>query len=373
MLAIASVAALCYALIPLAGAMVRRRSWHSFRARAGALRLCPTLGFRSRAELDPRAAPAGAFRFFGEAESLGEDGVLFARGSGLSIPVLMKGAEAYLLSAKSESPEDWREAPDSGEEAVQRIGWKKALEIAEGSRVFVGGSLARLDGRLGFAAGEESPLLVIFHDGPDRRLLPGIAWAGRCRGEYFNRATPYSLALGAVSLLFIAAYYLPYQAFRQTSIAAIIAAFAPLFPLLPTGFPFTLAYRRLARAARALRARRDLARLPLRYPAGELPDGEIYGSVLVAELPPEAGIPLLAPEAAKRPARVYGALRAEGALPTLPADPLAPFGALPADVRAFAKRCAAKACASEALAWIALLSGIALTFFFIGLLTFVLS
>jgi len=370
LLAISGLAFLWYFLVPALGAALSRRQWRRFRERFNRLRLRPLL--RSRDYW--RGAGGETWRFLGELESASEGRVLWARADNVTVPVFLDRADVCLL------PRDGPGLPDPSEGAPERIGWDRARELGEGTKVFVGGLMERRDGRLGFVSSREDPLVVIFYDCPDRELAARTAWAGRGGGEYLNRLTPYSLALGAACLLFMAAYYLPRPAFRPVSAVAAIAALAPLFPLAPPGVLLTAAYRRLAWHSRLLRARCDLARSPLLYlpdrgaggkagrlgPEGALPDGERYGFSRHAGIPPgalEGEIPLIVPEAAARGGEgwlVFGALPPGAALPERAGDPFAVFGALPGDPGKLAARFLAKAYALEALAWLLLMAGVAL-------------
>jgi hypothetical protein len=261
---------------------------------------------------------------------------------------------------------------DPEEEAPERIRWNRISAITEGAKVFVGGLLVFQNGRWGFVATGEMPLMVIFYDGPDRLLTARTIRAGRNRNEYWNAATPYALVVGAICQILIAASFLPRPAFRLTVITALIALFTPLFPLIPPGLLFTVAYRRLAWRARMLRAYRDLARLPLRYlaPGQEtcrLPDGELYGYVYRDSLPQQNEIPPLLPEYSRAAAGwyIFGAMGPDGNLPAKPADPFATFGMLPEKPEVLARRYMITAYTLEAIAWILLLAGIGLNIFFI--------
>jgi hypothetical protein len=166
--------------------------------------------------------------------------------------------------------------------------------------------------------------------------------------------------------------------------------------MIPPGLLFTVIYRRLAWRSRILRAYRDLARLPLRYlapPKGKfslgklslkenclLPNGELYGFVRRAELPPQAQegkIPLLLPEFVKAVGDkashnnlwyIFGALRPGEELPVQPQDSFATFGILPGSPEVIARRCEITAYALELVAWLALIAGIGLNIFFLRMI-----
>jgi len=376
---IVGLVALWYGLVPVTGALIRRYKWFKFRNRFNGFRLHPIVDNRTYWESGGDGEVGEDFRFIGEFESVTDRQVLWVRGRDLLIPVYLKTAETYLLPMQRGDGNS-----DPGDETLERIRWGKVAALAEGTRVFVAGRLSYRDGRRVFVSTKENPLMVIFYDGPDHSLATKTVWAGRRGAEYFNLVTPYSLIIGALCLLFIAAFFLDRPAFRPTVIVSIVAIFVPLFPLVPPGLLFTVVYRNLAWRSRILRAYGDLAKLPLSYFAsgnGEirlrgkrvLPDGEPYGFVCSTELPSEVHegkIPLLIPGITEPQGGnwyIFGTVFPSDLLPFRPSDPLATFGALPGNPREFARRCTAKAYALETIAWIVLLAGIALNVFFLWL------
>jgi hypothetical protein len=414
---------LWYAIVPVAGAIYRRYEWFRFRNRFNALRLRPVMEGRSYWEMgsgmeklsssiegtsfgesqkpDPGLSdqvPSGQrfFRFTGKPESVTEDSVLWVRGEDLTVPVLLKNAETYIFPMRGGEDTGIPAMSDPGDEAPEKVHWKTVSSSTEGAKVFVGGTLSQVHGRLSFVSTKKNPLTVIFYDGDDSSLAAGVIWAGRQGGEYFNRITPYSILTGGLCLLILAATFLPRPAFRPTVIAAIAAIFTPLLPLVPPGILFTAAYRRLTRRSRILRSYSDLAKLPLLYfetekPKKEnggtgkagfknihknavLPGGEVYGCVQKTELPAEVQdgkIPMLIAEAAKRGGHawhIFGVIRPSETVPVRPLDPFATFGALPGNPAEFARHCTVKAYITEAAGWILLLTGIGLSGFFLRLI-----
>jgi hypothetical protein len=277
---------------------------------------------------------------------------------------------------------------DPGDEAPERIRWERVSALTEGAKVFVGGLLVCRDGQRSFVSSKENPLLVIFYDGPDHSLATRTIRAGRHRGEYWNAITPYALVIGALCQILMAVAFLSRPAFRLTVVVSLIALFVPVYPLIPPGLLFTVVYRQLAWRSRILRAYRDLARLPLRYLALPkdkfslkenclLPNGEQYGFIRCAELPPQAQegkIPLLLPEFVKAVGNrashdnlwyIFGALRSDEEMPVQPKDSFATFGILPGRPEIIARRCEITAYALELVAWLVLLAGIGLNIFFL--------
>jgi hypothetical protein len=414
-----------YGLAPMAGALFKRYKWHIFRRRFDELRLSPILDYRQYAQ----TGDDGNFRFTGGFESVTDGQTLWIRSDDLTVPVSLKHAETYLLpmqkgaaspkgppspshesdaeGAVSPSHEGFAEsgipeAFDPGEETPEKIRWERISALAEGAKVFVGGTLVCRDGRRSFVSTKENPLLVIFHDGPDHSLTARVIRAGRQRGEYWNGLTPYALAMGAIALIILAGWFLFRPAYRLTVITSVFALFIPLYPILPPGLLFTVVYRRIAWRSRILRAYRDLARLPLRYlapPKGNgflkdfatlgkdtplkenclLPDGTLYGYVCCNELPPaaqEGKIPLLLPELtgtkAAGPWYIFGALRPGESLPVQAQDPFATFGILPEKPKKIARYCELLAYMLELAAWLILFLGIGLNIFFLRMLLILL-
>lgn len=366
------MAVLWYGIIPLTGALVKRYSWHIFRRRFDELRLRPLLTYGGYRQLQ---GSGGAFRFIGGFESVTDGHTLWIRSENLTMPVSLNGAQTWILPMQES--EEIPEGFDPGDEAPERIRWDRVSSFTEGAKVFVGGELVFQDERWSFAPTRETPLEVIFYDGPDRSLTTRAIRAGRQGNEYWNAATPYSLAVGIICQILIAASFLPRPAYRLTVITALVALCTPLFPLIPPGLLCTVTYRRLAWHARIFRAYRDLARLPSRYLArGQesrvLPNGEIYGVKRLGALPPEfAGknIPVLLPGYANMSAGkdwyMYGAIHPGDPFPVEPEDPFATFGLLPGTPETLGRRYAFAAYTLEAIAWLLILAGIALNVFFI--------
>jgi hypothetical protein len=386
LLVIIALVILWYGLVPVGGAFIVRRRWRVFRRRFDELRLRPFLDYAAYSR-----GGGGTYRFIGGFESVTDGRTLWIRSETLTIPVSLAGAHTYMLPMPER--EEFPEAFDPGEEAPERIRWDRVTALAEGAKVFVGGALLPRDDRLTFVSGEDNPLLVIFYDGPDRSLTSRAIRAGRHKNEYWNMVTPYGFILGAFSQILMATSFLPRPAFRLTAITAFIAIFTPLFPLIPPGLLFTGLYRRLWWRARALRAYRDLVRLPLKYlPQDQretrLPDGERYGALRFSGPPAavrEKGLPLVIPEAEgdqRGEWYVFGALGEDAGetpgeerreLPVKPPrDPLATYGAIPGAPEALARSFTLKAYVLEVVSWLALLGGIALNAFFIGIIIILL-
>jgi hypothetical protein len=385
-----------YGLVPMGGILVSRRSWRRFRQYFDRLRLAPALDYArytayGKTGEKPEAEPAEIFRFTGGFESITDGRTLWVQGPDLTIPVALTGARIYTLPVMEGRNGQARFEPS--EETFQRLRWDRVAALTGEARVFVGGTLVLREGRWIFADAPGASLLVIFYTGSNRSMAVFAAWAGRRRSEYWNSVTPYALTLGALCLITMAVTFLPRPAFRLTSITAFMAAFTPLFPLVPPGLLLTIACRWLQQRTRSCRVYHDLARLPLKHFPGERPgeapvrlsSGEAYGLRRSDELP--KGIPSLIPEIRKprkEPWYIFGALggaaepektaaekaasppgRAEQ-FPAEPEDSFAAFGAVPGDPEKLARRCIRRAYLLEILSWFLLVGGIGLNAFFIA-------
>ncbi|MDR0441781.1 MAG: hypothetical protein LBH44_00060 [Treponema sp.] len=365
-LVILSLAAVWYAIVPFTGALYSRYKWRRFRRRFDELRLSPLLNYRQY-----HGDSGGVFRFTGSIESITDGRTLWVKGENLTIPVSLANTKCWLLPAQEGvSPE-----------APERIRWNRISTLTEGAKVFVGGLLTTEDNRLSFTSTKEKPLVVIFYDCPENVLTDSIIGAGRKHNEYWNGITPVSLVMGALSLVYIAASYLYRPAFRLPVIAAIIAVFIPILPMIPPGLLFTVMYRRMAWHARNLRAYRDLALLPFRYlTTGSdiciLCTGEKYGFRKVNSLHDvDNDIPILIPEFSKKKKTqwyVFGVLNENDSLPGKSIDPFVSFGALPGLPRHIALRYGMKAYTLEAAAWLVMIAGIVSNIVFIFLILYLL-
>lgn len=150
-------------------------------------------------------------------------------------------------------------------EPPEKIHWNRVSTLTEGVKVFIGGKIEAQNNRYSFVSSKEEPLMVIFYNCPDSELTSAIIRAARNRNEYWNSFSSFSLVIGALSLIYIAAYFLNRPAYRITVISALVAVFLPIFPIIPPGLLFTVLYRRMTWQARNLRANADLASIGI-YP-----------------------------------------------------------------------------------------------------------
>ncbi|MDR1566533.1 MAG: hypothetical protein LBS48_04515 [Treponema sp.] len=377
---ILALALFWYGLAPLGGAFVVRRSWRRFRRRFNELSLKPLLNYA----VASRSGDGEEYRFAGNFESIAENRILWVRSRDLTIPVELSGAYTYVL------PDTWDQGPasfDPGEEVPERIRWEHISALTGETRVFVGGCLALRDNRKIFVSSPK-PLLVIFYEGRDRSLAIRTIRAGRHKNEFWNFITPYAFVCGAFSQILLAASFFTRPAFRLTVIAAFIALFAPLFPLIPPGIFLTIPSRRLWWRARICRAYRDLARLPLDYfcsgeNQGRLPNGETYIAREYSKLPGmfyQQNFPFIIPAEEKRPWDkwyVFGVLpvtvSGKEDIPLEPADAFAVYGALPGESETLARRYTRKAWVMETASALLLLAGIGINMFFISMLLLLLT
>ena len=259
---------LWYGLVPLTGALFKRRRWNQFKIRFDQLRLSPVIDYRSYWQNEKNEEfMGGTFRIIGSFESVTDEQTLWIRDENLTVPVSLKKARIYLLPKQTENVSP--EIPAAGDEILENIRSRKISTLDEGTRVFVGGCLECINERWSFASAKDKPLIVVFFSGPDDSLASRIIRAGQPAGEYWNAVTPYSIAIGAISLLFMASSFLYRPAFRLTVIVSLLALFVPLYPIIPPGLLLTVICRRLAWRSRALKACCDLVRLPMYGFAGE--------------------------------------------------------------------------------------------------------
>jgi len=242
--------------VPITGGFINRYNWKKFRNRFNTLRLSPLLDYSQYRRLESEndnldsENHSDIFRFLGGIESITDGHTLWVKGGNLTIPVSIAKTKCYLLP---------RHEGEGFPSAPQEIQWNRVSTITEGAKVFIGGIIKKEDGRLIFVSTNEQPLMVIFYDCPDADLAVNIICAARTQNEYWNNITPVSIAIGALALICIAAYYLGRPAFRLTVISALVAVFIPIFPVFPPGLLLTSVYRRLTWDSRKLRANSDLA------------------------------------------------------------------------------------------------------------------
>ena len=224
-----------------------------------------------------RRMEGGDCRFMGEIESITDAHTLWIKGKDLTIPVSLEPdvqkntnekndlikAKCYLLPKHEGAGE-----PDAPEE----IRWNRVSTLSEGIKVFVGGGIKMLNNRFIFSSTKDKPLTVIFYSCPDDKLAERIIRAARTRNEYWNSLTPISLAVGALTLIYIAASYLGRPAYFLTLITAFAAVFIPVLPFLPPGLIFTALYRRFTWYARKQRVNSDLAKFRQRSDDSVNPD-----------------------------------------------------------------------------------------------------
>lgn len=304
---------LFYGLLPLAGAIIKRRKWAKFRKRVNELRFSPVLDYAEYRKIEDGSGKdqGGCFcHFTGYFESVTGDHTLWIRSNNVTVPVSLKNAKAYILPTENNDTEtvpeaqkpepgkgsvpeirfllSWQSEPEElgqkstgapgypldkmepGEETLEIVKWNKISPIIGKAKVFVGGSLANMDGHPVFVSTKETPLTIVIFYGSDYSLPARAISAGRPHEEYWNALTPYSLIAGALSLIVIAGLFLYRPAFRLTVMISLIATFIPLYPLIPPGLLFTVVFRRLIWKARTLNACGDLVRLRMEddsYPA----------------------------------------------------------------------------------------------------------
>ncbi|MEX2443835.1 MAG: hypothetical protein WD492_09535 [Alkalispirochaeta sp.] len=244
-----TLAATFYLVIPGAGAFLVRRRWRRFRAALLVSHAAPTLRYGCSSDNGtPRV-----YRFFGRLEAIQRDHTIWVGDRTLSVMVSLDGVPVFVM------PRTHMEGAGSTDETPRVLYWKELSALAEGTDVFVGGTVVDDQGSLRFNSGPDGVPLVLIFDGPQEALFSRAMWAGRQRNEYWNHLTPVSLVGGFVAEL-LWAVNLSGQSRLQTLIA-LVMALIPLLPLFPPGVFGFYWYRRLWRRARRIRAHRDLALL----------------------------------------------------------------------------------------------------------------
>ncbi|MFW5694156.1 MAG: hypothetical protein ACOCYB_03235 [Alkalispirochaeta sp.] len=256
-----TVAAAFYVAIPGAGAFVVRRRWRQFREALLISHAAPPL----RYGVSSKSSRDRVYRFFGQLEAIQRDHTIWVGDHTLSVKVSLDGVPVFVMP---------RTNPDGAgptDETPRVLYWKELTALAEGTDVFVGGSIIDDQGSIRVNSGPFGVPLVMIFDGPAEALFSRAMWAGRQRNEYWNHLTPISLIGGFVAEL-LWAVNLSGQS-RLHTVVALVMALTPLLPLFPPGVIGFYWYRRLWRRARRIRAHRDLAmlrnrahdELPLRY------------------------------------------------------------------------------------------------------------
>jgi len=344
-----------------------------FRKRFNNLRLSPLLNYPQYRQLKNEG---GVFRFTGEIDSITDGHTLWVRGEGLTIAVSLKKTKCWLLPVH-----DGEGIP----EPPEQVRWNNVSTLSEGIKVFIGGQIKMRDNRMSFVSTKEMPLTVIFYNCPNSALTDEIIRCARTQNEYWNNITPVSIVIGALSLVYIAAFFLNRPAYRLTIITALVAVFLPILPMFPPGLLLTLLYRRITWHARKFRAYWDLARLPMRYlqdgeESAVLCTGEKYGFVKINS-PSDAAenTPFLIPEYDKEENpewHFFGVLTPESSgndnaaqkcsLPKNSSiDPFVSYGLLHGSPKRLASYYAIRAYTMELAAWLLLFLGISINVVFI--------
>ena len=150
--------------------------------------------------------------------------------------------------------------------------------------------------------------------------------------------------------------------------------------MFPPGLLLTAIYRRISWHARLLRSYWDLSTLPLTYLKEEehtttLVNGEKYGFIIANDLASKANlakeqeddIPFITTDyhENKNNWHLFGVLDSKSTLPVRSKDPFVSYGLLQDDPKKLARSFAIKAYSLETLAWLILLSGLAVNIIFI--------
>lgn len=332
------IAAIFFVGIPGIGAFSVRSRWRRFRTRIVDASLRPLLDYGHMRRLHEAGPVTGEFRFLGSLEAIQGDQSLWLRGKDVTVAADMSQSDIYVLP---------RYTGALPEEPPIRTSWKRLGSMAEGTKVFVCGSVRPGGGHAVMHGIAVKPMLVVMYDGPDSDLLRRCIWSGRQLNEYWNQLTPGALAGGMLALITIAYVLLRGEAGRLPALVSLSLASIPLLPLLPPGVILFFLYRSSWRRGRILRAHRDLLRLPLRHlgehgEEGMLPDGQAYSLTYLSEeaarhLPDDAL--LLQPPVSTDPSvyAVFAHPAGDGLAP--PPDPMTEMIVVPGDPVELSDRC----------------------------------
>jgi len=341
------IALIFFVGIPGIGAFSVRSRWRRFRRRVEEASLRPLLTYRVMRQGRNDGFSGATYRFFGALEAIQSDQALWLRGGDVTVAADMSSSEIYVL------PRDTGELPD---DPPVRTTWTRLGSLAEGARVFVAGQV-RMEGTHAVICGDASnPLLVVLYDGSERTLLRRCIWSGRQLNEYWNQLTPGALAGGTLALITIAYVLLRSPSGRLPAIVSLTLASLPMLPLLPPGVGLFFAYRWSWRRGRALRAHRDILRVPLRHlqgtsDPGVLPDGEPYEMRYLtqedAKVLEEIGGQIIRPPIALDMSgfAAFGSPGTEGL--ELPPDPMTEIAIVPGNPTELSRRCQQQARAFE--------------------------
>ncbi|MFW5684466.1 MAG: hypothetical protein ACOC1I_06410 [Spirochaetota bacterium] len=358
LVAILAVALVFYAIVPGVGAFGVRHRWRTFRTRVAEASLLPPVSY---AMVRRSVRGAGPARFLGTLESIQGESTVWIRGTDLTLAVDMSASDLFLVAR---SDRGYPEGPPV------RTSWNRVGSLPEGLKVLVSGTLDTTGSHPLIRSEPGRPVLAVLYDGSDATLVRRCIWSGRQLNEYWNSVTPGSLAGGVLALTVLAYFLLRQPVSPVFARLSISLATVPILPLLPPGVALFYLYRRSWRRGRALRAHRDVLRLPLRYfvhdeACANLPTGELYCKRdLTRDALSEAvsaGLTVLEPPPMLRASLQTGA----GTRYTLfgrpgdeqlapPADPLAEWVAVRADPVELSEACQRTAKRYELLALIIL-------------------
>lgn len=261
-LAIPLTAVTFYLIIPAVGMVQVRRRWRRFRAAVVRAVTLPRLDNESVRTIpgDRSDGTSRTFWFRGRLESIGKNDTVWLERDGFSVCLDLHKTSIVLLPSPPGIGDD---LPD---ETPRTVSWRELTALVEGTRFFVSGTVAVMDGAVHFVSTDEHRPFVMVYDGPVSTLAARALWTGRQRNEYWNHLTPISLIGGFLALLLLGIAVL--EESRVMSLSAAVLATVPVLPLLPPGVAGFYLYRRIWRRARRIRARRDLIGLPELINAG---------------------------------------------------------------------------------------------------------
>lgn len=370
----AAVAILFYLLIPGVGAFGTRAKWRWFRKSITEISLRPEVTYATLRKWSNGVV--GNYRIIGNLQAIQGENIMWLKNKRVSVAVELAGEDVFVLPVPEQSlVEDGVEQYDQAmaELMPRRVPWNSIFSLPEGTELLISGALHVEDGEGVFRSTGDTPLLVVIFEGKPETIVPRSIWVGRQKNEYWNRATPISIAAGSFALFIIAYTLFKVPLLRMQAIITVTLSLFPLIPFFPPGVFFFFLYRYLWKRGRILRAERDLFRLPLRYfaegvDAGRawlLPNGEPYGVKRFTSCREarevcgggaiRTSILLGRQDVHTRECRVYGVPDNGKVIP--PSDPLSELVFIPGDPEELAYICNGRARRMEILSGLSFLVG----------------
>ncbi|MGI9255371.1 MAG: hypothetical protein ACR2PY_00380 [Salinispira sp.] len=238
-------AALCYLIIPGAGALVEILRWRTFR------RLIIDAGYLPiYAEGDPTHA---RYRFFGELEAIEGKDIVWLNDGKRRVRINLKNRIVYNLPGGSFQTE---------EGSIRYSKWQNFSSLSEGIRFFVAGMLTLESDLPVFGMVSDDDLIVVIHDVGLPHFISQVMRAGRQNNPYWSAITAPSLLVGMLVEFLLLLFSIRNLVNSSQFITLSFLAILPALILMPPGIFFFLLYRRYWRFGYRYFIEADLLKLP---------------------------------------------------------------------------------------------------------------